>query len=46
MCEKGIIAILIVLVPVAYQVFMLAYKTGKRHKEVMDILKRIEKSID
>ncbi|MGC9363289.1 MAG: hypothetical protein ACP5FZ_01830 [Fidelibacterota bacterium] len=34
--------IVILLVPIAFQVFLLAIKQEKRHKELIEILKRIE----
>jgi len=39
---SGNAIIVILLVPIAFQVFMLAIKQEKRHKELIDILKRIE----
>ena len=38
----GITIIVIILVPIAFQVFMLSIKQDKRHKEIQEILKRIE----
>ena len=38
----GITIILIILVPIAFQVFMLQVKHDKRHKEIMETLNRIE----
>ena len=34
--------IIIILVPILFQVIMLQVKQDKRHKEIMEILKRIE----
>lgn len=38
----GITIIIIILVPIAFQVFMLQIRQDKRHKETLEILKRIE----
>jgi len=42
MNSLGITIIVIILVPIAFQVFMLAIKQANRHKEIQEILKRIE----
>jgi len=39
---SGSTIIVILLVPIAFQVFMLAIKQEKRHNELLDVLKRIE----
>lgn len=39
---SGISIVVILLVPIAFQVFLLAIKQEKRHKEIMEILKRLE----
>jgi len=39
MHSLGITIILIILVPIAFQVFMLAIEQTKRHKEIQEILK-------
>jgi preprotein translocase subunit YajC len=38
----GIAVIIIILVPIAFQVFMLQIRQDKRHKEIKEILNRIE----
>jgi len=42
MNSVGITIIVIILVPILFQVIMLSIKQDKRHKEVQEILKRIE----
>ena len=42
---SGITIIIIILVPIAFQVFMLAIKQDKRHKEMIEILRRIEEKM-
>ncbi|MCF8267749.1 MAG: hypothetical protein K9I69_06670 [Ignavibacteriales bacterium] len=39
---SGISIVVILLVPIAFQVFLLAIKQEKRHKEIIEILKRLE----
>ncbi len=39
---QGITIIIIILVPIAFQVFMLQIRQDKRHKVTLEILKRIE----
>ncbi len=41
----GIQLVVIILVPVLYQVVMLQIKQNKRHKELLEILHRIEDAI-
>ncbi len=41
----GITVAVIIPVPIALQVFMLAIKQEKRNREVKEILRRIEKSL-
>ena len=38
----GITIIVIMLVPILFQVVMLSMKQDKRHREIKEILKRIE----
>ena len=38
----GITIIVILLVPIFFQVVILSFKQDKRHKEIKEILKRIE----
>jgi preprotein translocase subunit YajC len=38
--------IIILLVPILYQVFMLQLRQDKRHKEIMEVLKRLEEKIE
>ena len=38
----GIVIIVILLVPIFFQVIMLSIKQDKRHKEIQEVLKRIE----
>ena len=42
MSVPGITIIVIILVPIAFQIFMLSIKQDKKHKEMQEILKRIE----
>ncbi|MFC2126052.1 hypothetical protein ACFLU5_14715 [Bacteroidota bacterium] len=41
----GTTVIIVILFPVAFQVFMLAYKQDKRHKEMMELLRKIEEDL-
>lgn len=43
---NGITVIVVILVPIAFQVFMLQIKQDKRHNEIKEILKRIEEKIE
>ncbi|NOX66548.1 MAG: hypothetical protein GXO85_12370 [Chlorobi bacterium] len=43
---NGIAVVVIILVPIAYQVFLLQIKMNKRHKEVVDMLNRIEEKLN
>ena len=45
MNTSGITIIVIILVPIAFQVFLLAIRQDKRHKELVEILKRIEEKM-
>lgn len=45
MKDGGVTIIIILLVPIAFQVFLLAVKQEKRHKEVLEILRRIEEKM-
>lgn len=38
----GTTIVVIILVPIAFQVFMLAIKQEKRHQEIKEILKSLE----
>ena len=42
---SGNAIIVILLVPIAFQVFMLSIKQEKRQKELIEILKRIENKL-
>ncbi|MBN1754945.1 hypothetical protein JW877_01900 [bacterium] len=42
----GITVIVVILVPIAFQVFMLQIKQDKRHNEIKEILKRIEEKLE
>ncbi len=41
----GIIIIIVLLVPIAFQVIMLAVKEERRDREIREILRRIEEKI-
>ena len=43
--NSGITLIVILLVPIAFQVFLLAVKQDKRHKEVIEALRKIEEKM-
>ncbi len=45
MHSAGVTIIVVLLVPIAFQVFMLAIKQDKRHQEIQEILKRIEEKL-
>ena len=45
MNSSGITIIVILLVPIAFQVFLLAIKQNKRHKELLETLKKIEEKL-
>lgn len=42
----GITVVVIILVPIAFQVFMLAVKLEKRDREIKEILHRIDEKLD
>ena len=42
----GITIIVILLVPIAFQVFFLSIKQDKRHKELIGILKSLENKLN
>jgi preprotein translocase subunit YajC len=42
----GATIIVIILVPIAFQVFMLAIKQEKRHQEIIQMLKRLEEKLN
>ncbi len=42
----GITVIIIILVPIAFQIFMLQIKQEKRHIEIKEILKKIENKLE
>lgn len=42
MYSQGITIIVIILVPIAFQVFMLAINQKKRHQEIIEKLNQIE----
>jgi len=42
----GIVVIIVILVPVAFQVFFLQIKQEQRHKEMKEILHRIEEKLN
>ncbi|MCK4495168.1 MAG: hypothetical protein KAU91_02380 [Candidatus Aminicenantes bacterium] len=42
---NGITVVIILLVPILFQVFMLQTKKDRRHKEIKEILKGIEDKI-
>ncbi|MBZ0179282.1 MAG: hypothetical protein K8F36_08325 [Melioribacteraceae bacterium] len=41
----GTAVIVIILVPIAFQVFMLAIKQEKRHQEIKQLLKALENKL-
>ena len=43
---SGISFIIILLVPILFQVFMLQFRQEKRYREIRDTLHRIEKSLN
>jgi len=45
MNSAGITIVIIILVPIAFQVFMLAINQSKRHKEIMEKLNKIEEKL-
>ena len=42
----GLTVIIIILVPTAFQIFMLQIKQDKRHNEIKEILKIIENKLE
>ena len=42
----GITVIIIILVPIAFQIFILQIKQDRRHKEVKEILRSIENKLE
>ena len=42
----GATIIVIILVPIAFQVFMLAIKQEKRHQEIKQMLKSLEEKLN
>ncbi|GAP43003.1 hypothetical protein TBC1_111145 [Lentimicrobium saccharophilum] len=42
----GITVIIVILVPIAFQIFMLQIKQDKRHNEIKEILNGIEEKLE
>jgi preprotein translocase subunit YajC len=41
----GITIIIIILIPILFQIIILSIKQNRRHKEIQEILKRIEEKL-
>ena len=46
MGNVGITIIIIILIPILFQVIMLGIKQDRRHKEMQEILKTIEEKLE